>query len=299
MKKMMNKFKELTPYDKLRVILASSLTIALMASLPVYAWFTTKNKAAEMYEVEAPSTLILSAAHREDSVNFEVKGIDADEILVDGNGVPIKDANNKEQAITHKDYVFCVTGDSVDKFTIQLAYTTNNPFTYKVYAAKEMTKAELDAELARENFVITGNEVDYVAYDVMGDPAEGINEIILDDSSGKYHSSTSSGKLYYRIDKSVTEGGAAGLYNGTTYDSSNYPAYLAKSYGGYTTNVQSDVKPVYWLANNVSAIPGSNNSNKESFSRHFILRVEWAAGTLDNKSKETDIVYITVKANNS
>ena len=63
------KFMELTPCDKLRVVLATALTVILMASLPAYAWFTTQKKAAEMYEVEAPSTLILSAAHREVGVD--------------------------------------------------------------------------------------------------------------------------------------------------------------------------------------------------------------------------------------
>lgn len=299
MKNIINRFKELTTFDKLRIITASILTIALMISLPAYAWFTIQRKAAEMYEVEAPSTLILSAAHREDSVNFEVKGIDADEILVDGNNNPIKDANEKEQKITYKDYVFCVTGDSIDKFTIQLAYTTNNPFTYEVYAAKELTKAELDSDLEREHVVVSGTEVDYVEYDVQNDPAEGVDAITLNDTaSQKYHQNVSSGKLYYRIDKSVNEGNnnlANGIYTGTDIDKSTH---LSKSYGGYS-NIQEAAKPSYWQATNVSAIPGQTNSNKESFSRHFILRVKWTAGTLNNQSKETDIVYITVRANNT
>ena len=220
----LKKFNELTLSKKVQLVVAILLTLCLAIVVPTYAWFTVQRKAAEMYEVEAPSTLILSAAHREDSVNFEVKGIDADEILVDGNGNPIKDSNEKDQKITHKDYVFCVTGDSVDKFTIQLAYTTNNPFTYQIYAAKELTQAQLNSELADEHFEVSGNEVDYVGYDVVNDPAEGMGDIQLTDDNGnsKYHQNITSGKLYYRIDKSVTEGGSNGLYNGTNLGSSTY-----------------------------------------------------------------------------
>ena len=69
--------------------------------------------------------------------------------------------------------------------------------------------------------------------------------------------------------------------------------YLDKSYGSYTTHIQTDAKPVYWQATNVSAFPGVTNSNKKPFSRHFILRVRWPAGELDNTDKETDIIYIT------
>ena len=60
-----------------------------------------------------------------------------------------------------------------------------------------------------------------------------------------------------------------------------------------------EYEPIYWQATGVKAIPGRNNPDKETFYRHFILRVSWPQGSLNNTDKETDIIYISVKAANA
>ena len=265
--------------------------------MPTVAWLNYQREIVKLQKIKSPNVLYLSAAHREDSVNFEVKGIDADEVLKDGYGNSIHGSDDKEQKITHKDYVFCVTGDAVDKFTIQLAYTTNNPFEYEVYAAKEVTASEVVKK--------SGEEFGYVEYTLTGNGVTGMPAV----SGDEYHTGATSGtKLYYQIDTTITDHGVAvdGKYSGyfrnlasgssgSNQDAKNSGAYHELTYDNYT-HVEKDAEPVYWQAQNVSAFPTGTNSNKDAFSRHFILRVKWDPDDFDNTSKETDILYITVKA---
>lgn len=297
MKKRIEQFKKLSLNRKVQLIAASVITCALIVAIPVVAWFGQKREIIKLQKVKSPNVLFLSAAHREDSVNFEVKGIDADEILVDGYGDPILDNNQNEQKITHKDYVFSVTGDAVDKFTIQLAYTTNNPFEYEIYAAEEVTASEVVRQ--------AGTEFQYVEYKLTDMGVTGMPVV----SGGDYHLNVHSpSSLFYKIDSTETDSGKAvngkytGQYlnltqesSGSHQDGKSNDAYHGITYDSYSY-VHHDVEPVYWQVTGVSAMPGEVNSNKQAFSRHFILRVKWNSGDLDNTTKETDIVYISVKA---
>lgn len=316
------RFHGMPTQKKVMVVSASVVTVALLTSLPVLAWFSYRRQVMKLQKVEAPNTLILSAAHREDVACFEINGIDADDIAVDVYGNKLTEtvtvdgeAKTRDKKITYKDYVFCVTGDAVDKFTIQLAYTTNNPFTYEVYAAKELTYDELQTDLTG---VAVGTPIDYVKYTIQNDPVSGMPTLVGDDyhlNAGKKideddENEVVDNRLFYRIDSSVTDptsgtnAAFAGKYTGRYLNSSNNGVsanndesltYQKKAYDDYA-NIEADAKPVYWQATNVSAFPGVVNSNKDPFSRHFILRVKWDAGSLDNTAKETDIIYITVKA---
>lgn len=294
-KKAVTLFNGLSPKKKIQLIAALMLTIALLIMTPTLAWFGYQRRIVKLQKVESPNTLVLSAAHREDAMNFVVDGIDADEILVDDYGNKILDGSGNDQKITYKDYVFCVTGDSVEKFMIQLAYTTNNQFTYELYAANEYDESQINKVAGQDK---------YVVYTVKEDPMTGL-PIFIDES---YHpDAASSNKLYYAVNTTVSDGSPAasgGKYSGTYLNSTNGliantgDTYYEKTYDDYA-HVQGNAVPVYWQATNLDAIPGETNPNKKPFSRHFILRVKWQAGTLDNKSKETDIVYITVKATGS
>lgn len=300
MHRIISSIKRLSNVRKMELIIAIILTSALIVVIPTFAWFANQNRAAEMYKINNPNSLFLSAAHREDSVNFEINGINADEILVDGNGDKILDGSGNEQKITHMYYAFNVTGDSVSKFTIQLAYTTNNPFTYEIYAANE-----LDTKPA----AVAGQAIDYVEYTLTGDTVEGMPQL----SGSEYHllaappddPADPPTKLYYQINSTETDGGiaVAGKYtgrylnstSGTDANSDPESSYYDMAYEEYS-NTEQHAKAVYWQATNVSAIEGTDNPNKQPFSRHFILKVSWPAGSLDNTAKETDIVYISVKA---
>ena len=286
-------FSKMPLSKKIQVILALIVTVVLLISAPVYAWFNYRRRVIKLQEIEAPNVLFISAAHREASAHFEMNGINADEILVDGEGHAILDENDNGQKITHKYYVFNVTGDAVDKFTIQLAYTTNNPLKYEVYAAKELTS---------QPAYTAGEEIDYVVYHPTNDVVTNVPEL----DAEKYNTDFNGDALYYQIDINCGESqgvDASGKYTGTFLNSSDGAKayadanneYLDDSYGDYNV-IEPDAKPVYWQASGVSAFPGETNSNKLPFSRHFILKVSWEPDTLKNSDKETDIVYISVKA---
>lgn len=297
-RKLSETFKNMSTVQKIELILALLITAALMILAPTAAWLSYRRNIVKLQKIQSPNTLILSAPHHEDRMYFKVEGINADENQVNGNGVELKDANNKPIKITHKDYVFCVVGEAVDQFTLQLAYTTNNPFTYEIYAAEEIDRFE---DLGT---IDANTEKDYVEYTPTNRNVPGIPLAYQADT-------TNAQTLYYRIDQSVTEGGANGQYTGSylnrgtvdahgSYDATN--KYHTIVYPGYDENdtsydhVHADAEPVYWQATGISAIPGHTNLEKEAFVRHFILRVKWVAGELDNDLKETDIVYITAKA---
>ena len=289
-------YKSLPKSKQVQFTVAAASTVLLLTALPVVAWFSYQRGIVKLQKIQSPNTLVLSAAHREDCVNFEINGINADENMLDGNNDPITE-NNKPKKITHKDYVFAVSGTAVDKFTIQLAYTTNNPFTYEVYAADEVTEDKLPTPVA-------GQEKNYVAYVVKADPAAGVP--VLD--GAEYHLDAEEDDiLYYLIDSDcsgTTDGKYTGTYLNRVFDASDHEnansLYHTDTYekSAAYANVHPDAEPVYWQATNVEAFPGKTNSNKDPFSRHFILRVKWKDGDLDNTTKETDIVYITVKATN-
>ena len=330
-KRIYNGIKEMSWKKKAQLSLAFILTVALFVSAPSFAWFSYKRRIVKLQKVEAPNVLVLSAAHREESMCFEINGIDPNEVAKNVRLNPIMEevgGESREKKITYKDYAFCVTGTAVDKFTIQLTYTTNNPFTYAVYAADELTEAELTAQLAG---VAESTPIDFVAYTLQNkavriDETELAQYIDLSNSDGNdYHLGTDTGVLYYRINTSLTDNGINnGRYTGTYLNSSNgldadrdvkevevngekttvysggtdgeYYRWAYERGTGVYEKSHHDARPVYWQAVNVSAIPGETNSNRAPFSRHFILRVQWAEGALDNTEKETDIVYLSVKA---
>ena len=287
-------YRNLSKEKKFQFVVASVTTAMFLTALPVAAWFAYQRGIVKLQKIQSPNTLVLSAAHREDCVNFEINGINAEENALDGNNNTIIE-NNKPKKITHKDYVFCVSGTAVDTFTIQLAYTTNNPFTYEVYAADEVTEDDLPAP-------VEGTEKNYVAYVVKNEPAGGTPVLDGDD----YHLDANKNDVLYYVIDSDCSGTTGGKYSGTylnrVLDNNNQEnadtQYHSDTYekSAAYTNVHPDAEPIYWQATGVEAFPGKANANKEPFSRHFILRVKWNAGDLDNTTKETDVIYITVAA---
>lgn len=314
MSKAKDKIKALPASKKVQLIAAFLLTLIIMIAIPVAAWFGSQRRIIKLQKIQSPNMLILSAAHREDKMYFEIDGINVDEGVLkyvgqDDSGAPKTEAvkitddsgNEVNKKITHKDYVFCITGDAVDEFTIQLAYTTNNPFKYQVYAANEYGSFSELLNSKKGDKPVVGEEVEYISYIMKGDPAaESFPSI---DDAVEYDEDTI---IYYTIDEGC-ENTVSGQYIGEYLNDddsdgkADNDSYYSDTYtdddGPKYTNVQQDAIPIYWQAKRVQAFPGKSNPNKKPFSRNFILRVSWSAeDKLSNASKETDIVYLSVKA---
>jgi len=281
MRSVLETFKGLTVYKKILVIATIISTIALAVAIPVYAWFSNQRKAAEMFKVKCPNSLYINAAHREDQVNFALGGIDVNEPQLNADG-SIKTVNNDPNGspifITEKRYVFSVSGSSTEIFTLQLAHTNNNLFTYKIYEATEtQTKPDTGVyveytatgEHTENTMVFTGDNVtkDTPLYYVKG--AEITNALADVDNAG-----------YMNMPEGASTANGPGQ---------NSPEYTI-TYAG-NTNVQAHAVPSYWQA----TIDSNQGANKQ-FCRYFILEVTWnyEVQSTTQTTKETDLVYLSV-----
>ena len=320
-------FRELPLNKKIQFVAASILSLTLMAAIPVAAWFVSQRRIIKLQKIQAPNVLVISAAQREDKMYFEIDGVNPEENQLFYKSIDRENGTaeltsklkagylDEYEKINHKDYVFCVSGDSVSTFMIQLAHTTNNPFTYQIFAADEY--ASFGDLLEAHDEIAADQAVDYITYTVAGKPANlsGIREKLTNVVSYEEDEI-----LYYTIDTDCAdtisgeykgvylnavqeeEGQGEGEQEGqaeTTLPKAAKDGYYNNTYAK-TNNayeyVQQDAIPLYWQKTGLQAIPGDANANKLAFSRHFILRVSWAEDALKNAEKETDIVYLSIKA---
>ena len=248
---------------KIQLIVASVLTVCLVVLIPVFAWFNGQQKAAEMFKVKYPNSLFINAAHREDRKFFNLDEIDVTE---DVNGVPV----------LSKLYVFTVSGESTNEYTLLLAHTNNNGFTYKIYEATELpngTGADVSASLHPK---ASDQE------NVGPDENKPENTLVFDDvASGDVHYSKGNevnGRYFNLVndsDPTVAKRDASEVFYQNTY--------------GSNTNVHFDSVPSYWQA----TIDSNIDPNTKKFCNYFILEVSWEVGHLNNK--ETDLIYLSVE----
>ena len=118
------KFLKLHKFKKIQFVVASILTLFLVVGGSVYAWFALSGNLETLTKVKEPENMDIRAgggigtASPDPVVNFDLSDIDIESIA---KGTP-------------ELRVFTVsTGDYRMKYKLQLAYTTNIPFTYKIY----------------------------------------------------------------------------------------------------------------------------------------------------------------------
>lgn len=268
MKNMIEKFKGLTVSKKIQIIVAMIFTIALIVTMPVYAWFTNQKKAAEMFKVEYPNALYINAAHREDQVNFALDGINVNAYQLNADG-SIKEVNGTPLKITEERYVFSVSGSNTNQFVLQMAHTNNNLFTYKIYSATEQTTEP--------------NSGTYVKYKATGDHTE--NDMVFTGDT------VSKNDTLYYVKGAEVSGGYLNMDSGASVAKSGTSnAEYYKTYGS-NTNVESHAVPSYWQA----TIDADQGANKQ-FCKYFILEVTWNNTVQATQTtKETDLVYFSVQ----
>lgn len=204
----------------IRVVTVGILCLSSVGTL-VYAWMFSDKRLSAYAPVSSPELLNIGAGHRDaENGTFE----DIRYMYFDG-----LDAKDEE----YFDKVFCVYGKGVEKYKIQLAYTTNNPFTYEIYPASE---SEVYSATAVAYSTHQTPSVTYY-YSING-------EVI----SGNY------------LNKTVENGKtvANDEYHSLTYD------YNESSYD----NVNEFAEPIYWQTS--SAETGSEDAD---FVNYYILRV--------------------------
>lgn len=153
-KRILERFKKLNKKKKIQLVAATALTAALLVALPLYAWFTHTRSIAMKTKINAPTQLYITAGNKESVANLEMGNIDV------------------ESETRYKDFVFGISGKYVSKYQIQLAHTTNIPFTYKIYRASSVENAGADtveyvSEDSSKHYYQKGEEVqgDYINQD--------------------------------------------------------------------------------------------------------------------------------------
>ena len=170
--------------------------------------------------ISSPEALYIGAGHTEiDNDRFE------DIRYMYFNGMDVAD--------DYVDRVFCVYGKAVAGYRLQLAYTTNNQFSYSIFPARE---ASVESEGAVE-YVTHGETPETYYYSINGAAISGsfLNSQVVD------------GKTL-----------ADGSLHTETYD-----AYSS-------SNVSKYAEPIYWQSSAGSVERGNSRGD---FVNYYILRV--------------------------
>ena len=195
--------KNMSRIYRILTLVISGVILLVAVSIPVYAWFALQNRLASYAPISSPEALYIGAGHTEiENDLFE------DIRYMYFNGM---DVNSD---LDYVDRVFCVYGKSVPGYRLQLAYTTNNQFTYDIYHATESD-------------VYSATAVEYSMHDGSGD------------------------KYYYSINGAPIAGT---FLNSTEVDGETLANndYHSATYDAYSrSNVSDYAEPIYWQTTNV------------------------------------------------
>lgn len=229
-----------------------ALILALTALIGVtLAWFFNRRELDTLTWIKTPIRLDIRSGNNHDIAYLDLGSIDAD-------------MQKKEV-----EQVFCVYGESVDIYSLQLAYTTNIAFYYDIY------RASYDPDNGNVDFTYTDKEGDHTekfSYDPKSEPV--IQAKPLNRLNATEVAAHQSHTLSYGDD------------NGLNPVDAN--------------KVQSNAEPLYWLASenglNVmrpQKVQTDTTTGSAYFCDYYVIKIHWDEGTVIN-DKETDMVYLTV-----
>ena len=178
----------------LRLLVVVLLSLAALGAA-TFAWYSTRAGVGAYVPITSPEALYIGAGHRNaEEDTFE----DARYLYFNG-----LDAEGED----YVDKVFCVYGKGVGAYKIQLAYTTNNDFTYKIYHAAE---SEVESPGA----------VEYIVHQTV--------------AKAYYYSANGEEIAGIYLNKTVVDGKMVATN-----------ANHSDTYGSYN-NVQTNAEPIYW-----------------------------------------------------
>ncbi len=243
-KRIIARFKKLRTKDKIMAASALVMTLAVLVAVPTMAWFAHQRKLSTMAKINAPSKISLRSGAGEDIIQFKMSGIDTEK------GSP-------------KYYVFCVDGEDINYYNIQLAHTTNIDFDYKIYKATSSNDTS-DIEYEKEDGTKT-----YYKKDANAIEGSYINQSSISFTDGE---TTKTRKV------------GSDSYVEPSYESSD--------------SRQDFAEPLYWQTDPDNPILANDtnydeySSDEHSFRNYYILEVSWSDVKND---KETDLIYLTAQ----
>ena len=127
MKKLREGFTAMSTAKKIETAAAVILTLAIIVGVPVFAWLATTTEVEVLTKVRKPDNLDITAGNGDPIINFDLRDID------------VKHPDTETETTASKYYVFSVSAGGYNiPYIIQIAHTTNIPFTYNLYRAKKL-----------------------------------------------------------------------------------------------------------------------------------------------------------------
>lgn len=244
----------MTKNKKKKILLLNLAVLGLIAvCVAVYAWFCYKRQIETLSWIKTPIILRIGSGNDHDIAYLDMGSIDAD--------TPGREV----------DYVFCVYGEPVDMYSLQLACTTNIPFYYEIY------RADLESQDNEGDVTFSYTDDDGTQHtEYFKQASDAQNAVISAEPLTKMNNIEIEAHQSHNLSYGDEEG-----KNATD-----------------KKKVQSNAEPLYWLANEngLSVLnprnKGINSAGNNYFCDYFILRVKWDENTVVN-DKETDMVYLT------
>ena len=110
MKKLIRKIKKLSLSVRIQLVVAVLCSLAI----PVYAWFGYQNRIETLSKVKEPPSINLASGGEDPALYITLENIDVN-------------------TVDHEKFVvFSVEPGKYSAYDIQLAHTTNIPFTYEL-----------------------------------------------------------------------------------------------------------------------------------------------------------------------
>lgn len=260
LKKLIEKVKKLSLPVKIQLLIALMCSLAI----PVYAWFAYQDRIEALTKIKEPPSINLASGGDDQALHITLENID----VSDG---------------ATKDIVFSIEPGKYSAYDIQIAHTTNIPFTYQLYRVKEDEHGTIEYT---DHTRVEGVETK-------------INYSVMTSATG-----TTAGEI--TLDDINPDDKSTGRYLGdeNDLDTKNRRNYIV---GEGADDVNQYAKPLYSVARR---IPQLNENDDGSENRdYFVLRISWTPGSTNMKytdegywnyafnNKETDLIYIAAKQN--
>ena len=241
---------------KLYISSVIALLLALTALIGVtLSWFFNRKELDTLTWIKTPIVLNIKSGNNHDIAYLDLGSIDAD--------TPSREVER----------VFCVYGEPVDIYSLQLSYTTNIAFYYDIY------RASYDPDSGNIVFSYTDQEGDHTEHFSYEKTSDGKKRQVI---AAKPLGTMSEDEINAHQSHSLSYGDDKGLK----------PVDVDK--------VQSNAEPLYWLAseNGLNVMKPENvqkntTTGASYFCDYYVIKIYWDENTVIN-DKETDMVYLTV-----
>jgi hypothetical protein len=261
---------------KMMLIISFILLVGMIIAVIIatYSWYVNQKTLSTVTWIKTPMVLKIGSGDDKDIKYLDLGNIDVE-------------SNEKTAS-----YVFCVYGTPVDNYSLQLAYTTNIPFSYTIYRADLLEDEKDNSNVADSEYTDENGNTAVKSEYTDEDGNQAVDYFIKHtDENGTVTSPVIEAKPLTELsDNEVLKHQSHTFSYGDQYGENA----INKSY------VQSNAEPLYWLAeeNNTNVLSPLKESIDQtadgtSYSLdYFILEISWKSGIVKN-DKETDIVYLT------